>query len=248
MNIRSLALLLLAAGCTGQSVLPPAAQAPRGAAALVAEMKAACGGAAWDRVQGWHETGTVDLPGRPGVPYEIWHDMRTLKTRMENRVAGRLVRQFGYYGTGYWQIAGGEAEFGSDAARLRRYRRDAYLSSSGWYFPARFPAAMEIAGTRIVDGKPHDVLRISPDDADSFELWVDRTTHRVRRIVAGSEYADLSDYRTFPSGVCSATTGRQGDGDPAHDIVLHVQTIETDAPIPAAVFVPPPHTVPVGQN
>ena len=40
-------------------------------------------------------------------------------------------------------------------------------------------------------------------------------------------------------GVCSATTGRQGDGDPAHEIVLHVQTVETEDAVPAATFEPP---------
>ena len=48
---------------------------------------------------------------------------------------------------------------------------------------------------------------------------------------AFEEYAELSDYRTF-NEVCSATTGRQGDGDPSHEIVLHVQSIDTTQPIP----------------
>ena len=121
---------------------------------------------------------------------------------------------------------------------LRRQRRDAYLSSAGWFFPERFPAEIVLAGAQDSGGETLDVLRITPRDADSFELWVDRETHRVRRIGAGSEYAELSDYRMF-GGVCSATTGRQGDGDPAHEIVLHVQTVDTGAPIPPATFDPP---------
>ena len=236
MKTLSLSLALLAAGCTANNIALPS---PREAAAILAQMKAACGGDAWDRVRGWHETGTVDLPGRPGVPYEIWHDMRTLKTAMMNRVDGRIVRHAGFDGAFYWQVGpDGRAQIGSDPAMVRRQRRDAYLSSAAWFFPARFPAAIALAGTRSVDGKTLDVLRIVPEAADGFDLWVDRETHRIRRIVAGAEYAELTDYRMF-GGVCSATNGRQGDGDPSHDIVLHVRAVDTSAPVPAATFRPP---------
>ena len=241
MKTYTLAAVLLALGCAAQSV---GDTPPRDAAAILAEMKAACGGEAWDRVQGWHETGVVDLPGRPGMAHEIWHDMRTLKTAMINRVDGRVVRHHGFNGSAYWKVGSdGRVEIGRDPAILRRHRRDAYLSSSGWYFPERFPAEIIVTGTETSDGKVHDVLRITPEAADSFDLWVERDTHRVRRIVSGKEHAELADYQTF-DGVCSATTGRQGDGDPAREIVLHVKTIETSAPVPAATFEPPePPTV-----
>jgi hypothetical protein len=229
------AALLLAAGCTAPSLL----QSEPTAARVLADMKSACGGAAWDGVKGWHETGTVDLPGRPSVPYEIWHDMRTLKTAMLNRVDGHVIRQAGYNGAAYWQAGpDGKIEIGAEPVKLRRQRRDAYLSSAGWFFPDRFPATIDLVGTQRLGGKVVDVLHISHEDADSFELWVERDTHHVRRIVAGTEYANLSDYRMF-GGVCSATTGRQGDGDPTHEIVLHVQTVETDQAIPASTFAPP---------
>lgn len=229
------AALLLSVGCT----TPGLPQSEPTAASVLADMKSACGGAAWDGVRGWHETGTVDLPGRPGVPYEIWHDMRTLKTVMLNRVGGRVVRHAGYNGAVYWQAGpDGKIEIGAEPAKLRRQRRDAYLSSAGWFFPDRFPATISLAGTQKWDGKVVEVLRISPEDADTFELWVERDTHHVRRILAGTEYANLSDYRTFGS-VCSATTGRQGEGDPAHEIVLHVKTVATTEAIPATRFSPP---------
>jgi hypothetical protein len=235
MKAAPLALALLAAASAAQA----AEAAPRSAGRILAEMKRACGGSAWDRVRAWHETGVVDLPGRPGMPYEIWHDMATLRTAMLNRVEGRVVRQAGYDGASYWQAGpDGVAQIGSDPAMLRRQRRDAYLSSTAWFFRKRFPAAIVFAGTERVDGKMLDVLRIAPENAESFDLWVERDTHHVRRIVSGKEYADLTGYRMF-GGVCSATLGRQGDGDPAHDILLHVRTVETDSPVPTGTFSPP---------
>lgn len=232
--MRSLTLLLalLIASCATAPARDPART-------LLAEMRAACGGDAWNSVDGWHETGTADLPGMPGVAYETWHDIRTLKSATVNRVNGQVVRRVGFDGTSYWEArGGGPAEVGNDPARLRRQRRDAYISSFAFFFPDRFPAAFEHLGPRTHQGRSYDVLKVTPQDSESVEIWVDPRTHRVGRFVAEGEYADLSDYDTFDVGVCSATTGRQGDGDPAHDLVLHVETVET-GPVPASIFAPP---------
>jgi len=212
---------------------------PASPAAVVAEMKAACGGAAWDRVRAWHETSVVEAAGRPPVSVETWHDMKTLKTGVINRVDGKIVRRGGFDGASYWSVgADGRVEVGRDPQRLRRHRRDAYLSSFAWFFPERFPAKIDLDGQRRWEGQVVDVLRITPENADSFEIWVDRENRHVRRIMAENEYADLSEYRTF-GDVCSATVGRQGDGDPAYEIVLRVQTVEVTAPAPTSAFSPP---------
>jgi len=215
-----------------------AAPAPASAEALLAEMRAACGGDAWDRVEGWHETGRVDLPGRPGVPYEAFHSMRAPTMATRNRIAGRIVRQSGYDGSVGWQAGpDGAARIERDPAALRRLRRDAYLSSFGWFLRDRMPARFTLAGAEMRGGRTFDILRIAPEGAESFDLWIDRAARRMARIVAGSEYAELSDYRDF-AGVCTPTTGRQGDGDPAHEIVLHVETVAT-GPVGAGTFSPP---------
>jgi len=82
------------------------------------------------------------------------------------------------------------------------------------------------------------VLNIAPVDADPFDLWVDPKTRLVRRIVAGDESADLSDYRSF-HGVCSATTGRQRTAPGAPEMVLRVLDVRTDEAAPTSVFDPP---------
>jgi len=233
-----LALIAFVAAAIAAPAVARAPAAPSGPAALLAEMRAACGGDAWDRVEGWSETGRVDLPGRPGVPYEAFHSMRAPTMVTRNRIDGRIVRQSGYDGSVGWRAGpDGQARIERDPAALRRMRRDAYLSSFGWFLPARMPAAFALAGVETRDGRTFDVVRITPEGADSFDLWVDRATRRIARIVAGAEYAELSDYREF-AGICTATTGRQGDGDPAHEIVLHVETVET-GPVAASVFSPP---------
>lgn len=219
------------------SVAAQAAPSPE--RALLAEMKAACGGDAWDRLQGWHERGRAELPGGRVMTYEAWHDIGTLRTLYAQSVDGRLVALSGYDGAMLWRGGpDGQIERNGDPAVLRRKLRDLYVSSFAFFFPDRFPASFTLLGTRRHGGRDYDVLQVTPVDAESVELWVDRQTHRVGRIVAPGETAELGDYREF-GGLCTATTGRQGDGDPAHTLVLHVENVET-GPIPAGRFVPPP--------
>jgi len=210
-----------------------------GAQALLAQMKSACGGSAWDRVQSWHEIGNVEFPNGQTAENEVWHDMHSLKSAMIGRIGGKVVRRAGFDGTTYWQTGpDGRVRTGNDPAGLRRQRRDAYLSSFGWFFPDRFPATVELAEDKAIEGETFEVLRITPQDSDSFELWVDRGTHLVRRIVAGAEFADLTEYKTF-DGVCTATRGMQGDGNPEHEIILLVGSVDTSTAAPASVFAPP---------
>lgn len=229
----SLVVFLLAGAAPAQ---PPA----ESAAALLAQMRAACGGAAWDRVEGWHETGRVDLPGGMSVPYEAWHSMRSPPTALYvNRIDGRIVRQSGYDGAVRWQAGpDGRVQRESDPAALRRARRDAWLSNFGWLLPDRLPAALRLLGRRDHNGRSYDVLEAIPEGGDSVELWVESDSRRVGRLVAGSEHAELRDYRDF-AGICAATAAPQDDGDPAHAVIIHVETVET-GPVDPARFAPPP--------
>lgn len=206
---------------------------------LLAEMKSACGGSAWDRVQGWHENSEAEINGMPLIQNEVWHDMRTLKSAMTSVVGGRTFRRTGFNGMTAWRVGpDGQTRTISDESELRRQRRDVYLSSFGWFLPKRFPAKFQLLADGNHDGQLYRVMRIAPDNAESFELWIDPKTHLVRRIVSGTEYAELSDYKTF-EGVCTATTGRQGSGDPEKDIILRVLNVQTTQGAPAVAFDPP---------
>lgn len=206
---------------------------------LLAEMRAACGGSSWDRVQGWHEKSEAEIKGMPPIQNEIWHDMRTLKSAMTSVVGGRTFRKTGFNGTTAWRIGpDGQVQTISDESELRRQRRDVYLSSFGWFLTKRFPATFQLLADGTRDGQAYRVMRIAPENAEPFELWIDPKTRLVRRIVSGSEYAELSDYKTF-DGVCTATTGRQGSGDPEQDMVLRVLNVRTIQRAPAAGFDPP---------
>jgi hypothetical protein len=229
-----IAIMLMASACVSTSAHNKAAPA-----GLLTEMKAACGGSAWDRAQAWHERSTAEIPGMPLFENEVWHDLHSLKSAMVSKAGGRVMRATGYNGTVAWlRGPDGQVRTSDDPARLRQQRRDAYLSSFGWFFPDRFPAAFKLMGEADYEGAKYLVLNIAPNDADAFDLWIDPQSRLVRRIVAGEESADLADYRSF-HGVCTATTGRQRGAAGAPEMVLRVLDVTTDEPAPSSVFDPP---------
>lgn len=206
---------------------------------LLGELKAACGGSAWDRAQGWHETSEATIKGMPPIRNEVWHDLKSLKSAMTSTVNDRVFRRTGFNGTIAWRGGpDGQVKLMSEESDLRRQRRDVYLSSFGWFFPKRFPAQFELLADANRDGQSYRVLRITPRNAEPLELWIDPKSMLVRRITAGAEYAELSDYKTF-GRVCTATVGRQGDGKPENEIVLRVLDVQTSKSAPAAAFDPP---------
>jgi hypothetical protein len=210
---------------------------PAQAAKLLKQMRAACGGANWNKVRGWHETGRVDLPNGMSARHDAWSDMRSLKTASKASVDGRTMRHVGFDGASVWSLRrDGRVERSADAPAIAKQRRDAYISSFGYFLPKRFPARTEWLGNKSNAGKSYKVLRMTPFDAASVDIWIDPQTHLVARFEADGEYADLSDYRTF-DGVCTATTGRQGGSDPARAIVLHIEAVDT-GPVPATAFSP----------
>jgi hypothetical protein len=230
-------------GCAPSVSTPGSAGADAPEAVLLAQMRAACGGDAWDKIKGWHERGKVDMVGQSGLTYEAFHEMTTLRTTYVQRLNGKIIRLGGFDGANGWRLRpDGTVETVSDMAQMRKMRRDMYLSNAGYFFPMRFPAKFEVAGVQELAGRTFDVLRITPADAESAELWVDRHTHRVHRIAAGNEVAEGTGYRMF-GAVCAPTRLRQGDGDPAHDIILNVEAVDT-GPIDPQRFEPGPSAVP----
>ena len=205
------------------------------AGALLSRMRAACGGAAWDRVQGWRESGRLEAPGRPSLHYEVIRDMRTLKNVYINHLGARVLGVTGYDGVKLWRL-GREAkiETTDDPAVLRKRRRHAYLGSFGYFFPDRFAATFSVRGSQTVEGRSYDVLRVTPADAEGADLWIDRETSRVARIVVEGEMAVPSDYRTF-DGVCAPTKVRQTDGTAANEVTLYLETVRT-GPVQATAF------------
>ena len=113
---------------------------------LLAMAKAASGGAAWDRLEIIHDTGTAIMETGEVSRYEHWSDLRTLSNR-----AGS--------GDGYMIFDGRVAYSCQSVSCDPATKLDsaeigsaAYINAFGYFFPTRFPASFRYKGTRVDGG------------------------------------------------------------------------------------------------
>ncbi len=227
------ALLALASGGAAADPL----DATRGAK-ILAEARAACGGAAWDRIAGWHERGRITLPGHPEGAYEEWSAITSLAMAMRTEPGGAPVSHIGTDGTTSWRVQpGGGVDAGPPTGATRPHLRDAYLSNFAYFMPTRFPATVAAGDPRTIGATVYDVITVHPAAAEGFDLWIDRASHRVARVVVGGQVAELRDYRPV-AGVCAPTLAIQTDGNPAHTTTVNIDSVDTSY-VPPSVFAPP---------
>ncbi|WP_155805933.1 hypothetical protein [Erythrobacter litoralis] len=196
---------------------------------LLAQMRKACGGDAWDRVEGWHETGKVELPNGLEATYDAWSAMRDLATAARASAGEMQLRHVGFDGTEFWSVGqDGSVSIDRRDETLRKQRRDAYISSHAYFLPDRFPADFQVVGEKEHEGFSFVVLQVTPTGAGSVDLWIDPASFLVRRMVADQESVELSDYAFF-HGVCTATTGLQRGKEAADTLTLKIETVSIEA-------------------
>lgn len=234
--IRPQALLALAAAACTLAGPAQGADSTRKALAVLAQAKAASGGAAWDRITGWRET------GRHGqTTYATLLDFRRYGARFASTRDGRTTVR-GYDGQIAWEMGpDGKVAASRDPARLAEARQSAYGSAFGFFFSDRFPARFEDLGVRTDGGSSFEVIRTTPEGAPPFELWIDRSTHRVARLVDRNGPQPVtgrfSDERRV-GGVTVPFRIDLSDGDPGHAQTGQVESVVLE-PVPRTAFEPP---------
>jgi hypothetical protein len=171
------------------SLAAPAVAADRAhdkATELMNQLKAASGGAALDRPDGFHETGTVVRDGRSGT-YEYWGDLHTLRS-LGSHTFGKATGMGGFDGKTAWSVdPSGKVLIDSTPKGLRGARLGTYISIGGYFYPERFPAAFAYKGRRRHGSGLYDVVAVTPEGGDTAELWLDRKTHRLARLTADAD-------------------------------------------------------------
>ena len=189
----------------------------RDAQRVLTQARAAAGGAGWNFLRGWHETGRVG-----GVPYESWFDPLRYGMRIETHEAAG-VHVHGYNGLGEWEILpSGEVHGGAGLPTVAEARTTAFLTVYGFFFPGRFDARGGYLGVRQAQGRAFDVVEVKPYGGKARELWFDRRTHLLGRIVDRSGprpvTVQLSDYRRVgPVQAAMRFTVEGGDAAAAQD-------------------------------
>lgn len=227
------AVALLACADSGR------AQAPQSRAqTVVAASKRVTGGSAWDELQGCHEEGTH---AAGAVAYRTWFSLRRYGIRMESR-RGETGGAIGFNGTASWRTnGGGGVDIASEGDAVREAVTTAYLSSNGFFFPARFPAAFRYVREAAHGGRTYDVLEIAPEGGRPLEYWFDRTSHFLGRVVdrqgTPPVTVEATDYRRAGRVTVAFTLTTIGPDGAALDRGNLISF--ACGPIDAALFDPP---------
>jgi len=225
----ALALSVTAAHAQGYS---PAAQR------VLAQARKAAGGTGWNMLRGWHETGTHD-----GLAYERWIDPLRYGLRVEtHEPAGLDVR--GFNGSGDWRITPAGVVTGLDVRGLTNSARtEAFFAAHGYFYPGRFDARGEVVGVRKAGGRAYDVVMVKPWAALPRELWFDRKTHLLARMVdrngAKPIAVEISDYRKVGPVKVAFRTVVEGGGGAGDLVDRQVQSV-VFTPVDRAIFSLPP--------
>jgi hypothetical protein len=162
--------------------------------AIIQAAKAASGGQAWERL-----TGSFEQGAHGATTYTTWLDHRCYCMKSESVRDGRHTT-IGFNGRVQWRLApDGRLSIRNDPETVREAVTTAYVSINGYFFPRRFPARFRYLQAASEGGRAFDVVEASPEGGRAFQLWFDRGSHLLARVVddQGSPpvSVELSDHR-----------------------------------------------------
>jgi hypothetical protein len=215
----------------------------RKAEELLSAARQASGGQAWDKVVTWHETGKVTSGGLSGH-YESWVDLTSLHNSSSYEL-GPVSGGSGWDGRQAWTTdSSKEVRLESSAETVAQALQDAYRSAWGFFFPARFKAQRTFVGSRSAADRKFDVVKITPEGAEPFEVWLDPASHRVVRevqLTGGQPHTFmLEDFTSFDGVMAPRRTIDRVGNDPKFDTVSEVTAIRFSGPEQLARYAPPP--------
>jgi hypothetical protein len=187
----------------------------RAAERVLTRAFAATGGASWYMLRGWHETGSLG-----GTAYERWVDPVRYGLRTETQESAGLKID-GFNGQAVWQVLpSGQILAVNDHASLAQARTTAFFTANGFFFRGRFGARGDYLGVRGHGGRSYDVLAIRPWNGEARELWFDRASALLTRIVDRTgprpSALQVSEYRKVgPVRVAFRYTPEDGAGPEA---------------------------------
>ncbi len=212
------------------------------ARALLDGAKAATGGAAWDRIAAIHETLAIATSGLTGKA-EVWSDARTGWYSVRYQLGPDSGAE-GWDGQTYWtQDSSGQVRPQSGGDGVIAAKTEAYRNAFAYWYPARAEGTVSFVGPKEADHRSYDVVRASPKGGREFELWIDRASHRIERMVEKKEIdtvtSTFSDWRKA-GGVKLPHAQRDSIGQAKYDQTSQILTVEFPASIPKTQFAPPP--------
>jgi len=212
---------------------------------LLKKTQDAAGGAAWDEVRTLYSRLTIQSGGLDGTA-EIWNDVEQGRY-IESFVLGPVKGTSGFDGVTAWiQDSSGDVRERRGEEREAAVTQ-AFRTSLAFWYPTRWPAQVECAGTHKEDQRRFYVVCIRPQGGRLFELWFDKFTHLIDRIVENRGIEKLtmlcSDYRSV-GGVMLSFAMRRTTGESRYDQVIKVEEVKLNIPVDEKRFQKPPPSLP----
>jgi len=215
---------------------------PPDPAAVLAQAKAASGGAAWDALRTQHSKVNIHTGGLVGEA-ERWSEFVTGRSSLVFTI-GPVTGAAGFDGKVAWsQDAADRSQAEtSDAARELAVNA-AYRDRLAFWYPERAPARIAYKERAEADGAFFDVIRVTPEGGRAFELWVNTETKLIERLVEREAQATRTEiYMDLRSvdGVLIPFRVRASRGDRRSDEVVVVDVMEFNKPLDTTRFAQPP--------
>jgi len=238
-RVLALASLLLAAAGGASAQL--GGTAPPDPAAVLAQSKAASGGAAWDALRTQHSKVSI-LTGAITGSAERWSEFATGRSVLVYTI-GPVSGAAGFDGKVAWaQDASGKSHAETGDAEREIAVNAAYRDRLAFWYPERAPGRVAYKERAEADGAWFDVIRITPEGGRPFELWINTETKLIERLVEREAQATrtelYSDMRDV-SGVKIPYRVRASRGESGHDEFVTVDLMEFNAPLTNVRFAQP---------
>jgi hypothetical protein len=231
-------LLLALAAVAGAATEPVTDQDSR---ALLARVKEATGGAAWDRITSTHSTVVLETGGLKGTA-EGFEDVLTGRS-VTHYELGPVSGANGFDGKKIWsQDSSKQVRIEEGGEAREAAADDAYRSALGYFYPERWPATLEYQGEKTEGGRSFLVVRASPKGGRPYDIWIDTKTnlidHTVEKAAIETRTVFYSDYREV-QGVRIPFSQRSTNGEEKYDQLISVKSIEFNVALADARFAPP---------
>lgn len=205
---------------------------------VLAGLKQATGGDAWDGVAALHVVGELRTSGLEGS-FESWEDVTT--GRYVNRYdLGVAAGAEGFDGEQPWvQDSSGAVTVTDSRGDLESAANQAYLTARGYWFAQRWPAEVRDARRVEEDGAAYHVVEVHPRRGRPAELWIDADTGRLARLVEeGAQEVTTTHFSDYEQveGLLLPFAVRSSRGEERYDTHLRVTAVEVLGTTPEGTF------------
>ncbi len=211
----------------------------RKAAAILAQVRAATGGEAWNRVAELRAEGTVLVEGKTGTIATV-DDLRTGANADRVEIEGRRVENHADTPVRDWEQDSAGDVLLTPGGKQAGDIDDLYIHRNGWWEPNFGGATVALLAPVTANGVTYDLLQCKVPGGNGFTLWIDRKAHHIDRIAYGDSATIFSDFRLTESGL--TLPFRKQKGADTKPIVFSTTKLAALPRINQADFEPPFHT------